>query len=247
MRRFHRILVSTGLALLLASSAAYASPTLKNGSHGHDVMLLQQKLKSIGYAISSTDGVFGVETEAAVSEFQREQNIKVTGIVNNATWRALKTAKKREKPAWGIEMEPPVSNASPLAPNNKPILEKGKVSALIATAKQYIGVPYQFGGTTPKGFDCSGFLQYVFSKHGLSIPRLADEQYNLGLRTTSISQLVPGDLVFFTTYTEGVSHCGIYLGDGQFIHASSSRGIRIDKLSDEYWSPRYVGGKHIVM
>jgi len=248
MRRFSRILLAACLTMFLLSAVAAASPTLKNGSHGHDVLLLQQKLKSIGYVLSSLDGVFGRETEAAVTAFQKEQKIKATGVVNNATWRALKTAKERKTPVWGIQMEPPAgkSSAYPLAPNNKPILEKNKVPALLSTAKQYIGVPYQFGGTTPKGFDCSGFLQFVFAKHGLNIPRLADDQYNLGLRTSSVSQLVPGDLVFFTTYTEGVSHCGIYVGNGQFIHTSSSKGVRIDSLSDSYWKPRYVGGKHIV-
>ena len=254
MRQAHRILLIVGMLMLLVSTVAYAAPTLKNGSHGHDVLLLQQKLDSIGYKLSALDGVYGRETEAAVSAFQKEQDIKVTGVVNNATWRALKSAKKRKKPVWGYEMERPSEKGSdapigkgyPLAANNKPILDKGKVPALLATAKQYIGVPYQFGGTTPKGFDCSGYLQYVFAKNGLNIPRLADEQYNLGLRTTSIGQLEPGDLVFFTTYTAGVSHCGIYLGDGQFIHTSSSRGVRIDNLSAEYWKPRYVGGKHIV-
>ncbi len=260
MRRVHHILLTVSIFMLIASSVACAAPTLRNGSHGHNVLLLQQKLNSIGYKLSALDGVFGNETEAAVSAFQKEQDIKVTGVVNNATWRALKTAKTRKKPVWGYQMEKPSSVGSsvpadsslvlakkyPLAPNNKPILEKGKVSALIATAKKYIGVPYQFGGTTPKGFDCSGYLQYVFAKNGMNIPRLADDQYNLGLRTTSIGQLEPGDLVFFTTYTEGVSHCGIYLGNGEFIHTSSSRGVRVDSLSAEYWKPRYVGGKHIV-
>ncbi len=250
MRRFHRILLTAGLALLFASHAAYASPTLQQGAHGHEVLLLQQKLKSIGYSISATDGIFGQETKIAVTEFQKEQKIKATGIVNNATWRALKKAEPRKKPAWGIDEKdiPPVPAkvSGPLAPNNKPILDKAKVPSLLATAKSYIGVPYVFGGTTPKGFDCSGFLQYVFARHGMNIPRLADDQYHLGTRTKSVSQLVPGDLVFFTTYTSGVSHCGIYLGSNQFIHTSSSRGVRIDKLTDDYWSPRYVGGKHIV-
>ncbi len=263
MIRVQRILLTFSLVMLISCSSALAAPTLKNGSHGHNVLLLQQKLDSIGYKLSALDGVFGSETEAAVSAFQKEQSMKVTGVVNNATWRALKSAKKRKKPVWGYQMEKPSGQSSaissgpsdsslilakkyPLSPNNKPILEKSKVSALIATAKQYIGVPYQFGGTTPKGFDCSGYLQYVFAKNGMNIPRLADDQYNLGLRTTSIGQLEPGDLVFFTTYTEGVSHCGIYLGNGEFIHTSSSRGVRVDSLSAEYWKPRYVGGKHIV-
>lgn len=244
-----RPFVVAGLTLLFLSSSVLASPTLKRNSHGHEVLLLQQKLKNIGYQISAADGVFGAETERAVEEFQRDQDIKVTGIVTNSTWRALKNAKERK---WGSDVPhlPSVSAGSiptgKSVPYNTPILERGKVNALIATAKQYIGVPYGFGGTTPKAFDCSGYLQYVFAKHGLKIPRLADDQYRLGVKTKNSKQLVPGDLVFFTTYTSGASHCGIYLGDGNFIHASSSRGVRIDKLSDSYWSPRYYGGKHIV-
>lgn len=232
------------------SAHAFASPTLQNGSHGHDVLLLQQKLTEIGYSLGKADGVFGKSTEQAVAQFQRDQNIRVTGIVNAATWRALKTAKKRP---WGANVQPPATTddtpivKAPLAPNNVPILPRAKVTTLIQTAKNYIGTPYTFGGTTPKGFDCSGYLQYVFAKNGISIPRLADDQYKLGTRTKSTSQLEPGDLVFFTTYEPGPSHCGIYLGSGNFIHASSSKGVRIDALSNSYWQPRYIGGKHIVM
>ena len=239
-----------GITLFTASSLTFASPTLKEGSHGHDVLLLQKKLQAVGYKITSVDGVYGAETERAVAQFQRDNKIRITGIVNNATWRALQKAKKVK---WGVDIPKPSSSGSgqltskgPLAPNNVPILAKGKVGALLKTARSYIGVPYAFGGATPKAFDCSGYLQYVFAQNGIHIPRTADEQYKLGLRTNSSKQLVPGDLVFFTTYEAGASHCGIYLGDGEFIHASSSKGVRVDALADDYWAPRYLGGKHIV-
>ena len=247
--KISRLCVSIGLILLLASSSVLASPTLKRNSHGHDVLLLQQKLRNIGYSIKSTDGVFGEETERAVEEFQRDQKLKVTGIVTNATWRALKNVKERKpgaakKPSPAVVPEPVPRGKTVI--NNTLILEKSKVKNLIATAKKYIGTPYRFGGTTPKAFDCSGYLQYVFAQNGITIPRLADEQYLLGKSTKSAKQLVPGDLVFFSTYESGASHSGIYLGDGKFIHVSSSKGVRIDELSSDYWRVRYYGGKHIV-
>ena len=240
-----------GLSMMFAAQTVFASPTLQEGSHGHDVLLLQTKLQAVGYSISSVDGVYGAETERAVAEFQRDNKIRITGIVNNATWRALQKAKKVK---WGVDVPKPTPRKSnetlkskgPLAPNNTPILARNKVNALLQTARSYIGVPYRFGGTTPKAFDCSGYLQYVFAKNGINIPRTADEQYKLGLRTKSSQQLVPGDLVFFTTYEAGASHCGIYLGEDKFIHASSSKGVRVDTLKDDYWAPRYLGGKHIV-
>ena len=120
-----------------------------------------------------------------------------------------------------------------------------KASAIIATGKQYIGVKYVFGGTTPSGFDCSGFTQYVFAKHGISLPRVARDQYQKGT-AVSFSNLKAGDLVFFSLGKNGsVDHMGVYVGNGQFINASSSKGVTIYTLGS-YWKSAYVGAKRVL-
>ncbi len=253
-----KTLMLTALLSTTIFANALASPTLSKNATGDDVLTLQKRLYLIGYTITEFDGVFGAETEKAVSQFQKDKNISVTGIVTNVTWRALQKAKtvkgrnlkdiKEQIIATvkkGKENTPAATGSALNINYGKTFISGKQGAAIVATAKKFTGVPYVFGGTTPKGFDCSGFLQYVFRQHGINIPRLADEQYKLG-KNVKVSQLEVGYLVFFSTYTAGVSHCGIYVGDGKFLHTSSSRGVRIDSLSDSYWKPRFVGGKKII-
>lgn len=121
-----------------------------------------------------------------------------------------------------------------------------RASQIVATAKKYIGVPYLWGGTTPKGFDCSGFVQYVFNRHGISLPRTTTEQYKVG-SYVSKSKLKTGDLVFLqNTYRQGISHVGIYVGDGKMIHASSSKGVVISDLSTSYYTSHYYGARRVL-
>jgi cell wall-associated NlpC family hydrolase len=116
-------------------------------------------------------------------------------------------------------------------------------TALTRSALRFLGVPYEFGGTSTSGFDCSGFVQHVFAMLGIALPRTADAQYDVGHR--AVGGPHPGDLVFFDTYG-GVSHVGIYLGGGKFVHASSSHGVMVSRLSESYWASRYVGAKRLL-
>ncbi|KXH84014.1 C40 family peptidase [Sporosarcina sp. HYO08] len=112
-------------------------------------------------------------------------------------------------------------------------------------AKQFEGTPYLWAGTTPAGFDCSGFIRYVFSNFGIDLPRTSETQYTAG-KPVEAKDLQPGDIVFFqNTYKEGISHSGIYLGDNQFISAES-KGIAISKLfSHPYWDSKYAGARRV--
>lgn len=108
-----------------------------------------------------------------------------------------------------------------------------------------IGTRYVSGGVSTNGFDCSGFTKYVFDKIGIDLPHQSGSQYQMGT-AVSRSEMRAGDLVFFNTSGKGVSHVGIYVGDGKFAHASSTRGVTISSLDDSYYVNRYVGAKRIM-
>ena len=122
----------------------------------------------------------------------------------------------------------------------------GGGSAISGTAMALRGAPYRNGGSDPTGFDCSGFVQYVFAQNGIAVPREVRDQFRAG-RAVKNRRLQPGDLLFFQTVASGASHVAIAIGGDQFIHAPSARGaVRIESLASPYWSSRYLVARRIV-
>lgn len=118
--------------------------------------------------------------------------------------------------------------------------------SIASTALALRGVPYRNGGTDPAGFDCSGFVKYVFEQHGLAFPRSVAEQFLLGA-DVSPETIQPGDLVFFTTVAPGASHVGIAVGAAEFVHAPSSNGVvRTERIDAGYWAARLVGARRVM-
>ena len=144
---------------------------------------------------------------------------------------------------------PPVAPVAPPANPRRPVIPPTTATAdgyaLSSTALSLRGAPYQNGGTTPSGFDCSGFVQYVFGQNGVKVPRDVKEQFKLG-KSVDPNRLEPGDLLFFSTTAPGPTHVGIAIGGNQFVHAPSEKGVvRVEQLSVQYWASRFVGARRV--
>ena len=143
-----------------------------------------------------------------------------------------------------IPGDAPPPTASTSAPG-RPTTPSTDGYSISSTALSLRGAPYKNGGADPSGFDCSGFVHYVFQQHGMALPRDVRQQFQKGNEIDPAS-LAPGDLVFFTTIAPGASHVGIAVGGDQFIHAPSTNGVvRVENLSSQYWANRFVGAKRV--
>ncbi len=143
-------------------------------------------------------------------------------------------AQTTEKPDWKQEEEAAAALAA-------------LRSNIVATAQNYLGCSYVWSAAGPSSFDCSGFTMYIMKQYGISLPHSANEQYTGSGVSITKDELQPGDLVFFSSSGTQATHVGIYIGDGQFIHASSSRGVvTINNLTDSWYSAAYIGARRVV-
>lgn len=139
----------------------------------------------------------------------------------------------------------PTPAATPVSAAPASVADNATANALVEFAKTLKGCPYVYGGTSTSGFDCSGFVQYVYKQYGYSLNRTANDQMKNGVSVT-VPELQPGDIVFFGYYGYS-NHSGIYIGDNQFIHAANpSSGVVVTSLYTDYYSSTYLGARRII-
>lgn len=259
---------------LFQPAQAEASPFWSIGSAGSEVTVIQQKLAEAGFYKGPVNGVFDAVTSNAVKAFEKFSGVIPDGIVTPAILALINDnteevyivhpgdsvytiADRMDMAAYDIVQANNLEDSrSPLTPGTILHIKRppsapadnhpAAGSALINFASSFVGTPYVWAGNAPGGFDCSGFIHYVFIEQGVALPRMADEQFSEGVPVAR-EALLPGDLVFFETYEAGASHVGIYLGDDKFIHASSGAGqVVVSDLNKPYFTMTYLGARRVL-
>lgn len=226
---------------------SFKSTTMLAGVKGDNVKKLQERMKKLGYYKGPVTSLYGQLTESAVKYFQKLNGLKQDGVCGKATYNAIfaKNAKsekdaKRSRPDAPDETKKPAYTDTPA--QSAEGQEKGQ--AIVEFAKQQLGKKYVYATSGPNTFDCTGLTCYVYKHFGVSLPRSAKDQgaANFGIKITSRSKLMPGDLVYFKKSSGVVHHAGIYVGGGNFIHAPyTGTVVRINSVMtarDFAWGKR---------
>jgi peptidoglycan endopeptidase LytF len=208
-----------------------------------DNIYVGQTLKLTGNAQAEqgTTSTYTVQSGDSLSVIAKKYGISTTQLkeANNMTSDTIYIGQKLTIPTAA-------TNPAPAPAPQQQSMEQVKL-AIVEDSKNYLGIPYVWGGETTSGFDCSGFLYFMFNKHGVDMPRVTSGDYYKMGTSISKAELEPGDLVFFGVNVPGVvSHVGFYMGDNQYISATSSKGIAIYSLDNPYWSKYYMGAKRVI-
>ena len=239
-----------------APKSPILSMSLSKGDAGTNVQRIQQRLYALGYLSksASVDADYGATTQKAVSLFQKAAGMTESGKADSSVIQKLYSASAPKLPSGtnpADVAETPVEDPNKGSTDNSPLSSEGraKVETIVAAAKEKLGCKYVFASTGPNTFDCSGLVKYCYSKVGISIPHSA---YSIGYGSATkiaYSGLVRGDIVCLNTLADSdlSDHVGIYLGGGQFIHASSGKAqVIISDLTSGYYNRVFSWGKRYI-
>jgi cell wall-associated NlpC family hydrolase len=214
----------------LISTTLFATGLFQISDKHGNIVVKQKILHTNNACINQKASEYSLQ--ALYDELHKEERMARLAAIAKQRAMAIKQAQAKAK-AQHIEYK----------------LSKKEADALIEYAKYFKGGKYVWGGTTPKGFDCSGYVQYLYKKHGINIPRTALAQSKVG-KDVSIDELKKGDLLFFLTDKKRgipITHVGVYLGNGEFIHAASKKkGIIISPITHGYYAKKFVKAKRIL-
>ena len=206
-----------------------AVPTKKETAKAASPVETPAKAEQSEYTIKAGDTLskIALQYDMTVKQLKDLNNLSTDLIFAGQKLKVSQQAESNDKVSNEKTAHKPVQSAEP---------------EVISIAKEYMGVPYLWAGSTPDGFDCSGFIYYAYNKAGKQMGRYSSEGYYN--RSFYVNEPQPGDLVFFeNTYKKGISHMGIYLGNNEFIHASTSGGVMISNLSEAYYAKHFEGFK----
>lgn len=229
----------------MLSAAFFATTTL---SFAQDAQPRNSRIASAETSVEASGSRFieGISLDAPTARRRTAAPSNTANTTRSNNTAANITAKKNKRPATIVpelvEEEPAPEFKDKHTAKTKLAEGLKKNPALYGFIDDWYGTPYRLGGTTRKAIDCSAFTRQLFSDvYGENLDRTAAMQFMMTKRIYDKNELKEGDLVFFSIKTKRISHCGLYLGDGKFVHASSSQGVVISDLAQAYWSRYYAG------